>query len=106
MSVCSCSSSVAASSVKALEPLAGVFKALGHPVRLMMVEMLIKGECCVCELQKESGRDMSTISSHLNVLKQHGVVRCEQRGKNVYYEMACPCLEQVFSCLKESIGKR
>ena len=67
---CSCThSSLPASSVKDLIPLAGVFKALGHPVRLMIVEMLLDGERCVCELQKDSGRDMSTISSHLNVLK-------------------------------------
>ncbi len=104
MSDCSCSSSPAAA-FRELEPLAGVFKALGHPVRLMIVEMLMQGECCVCELQKESGRDMSTISSHLNILKNNGVVRCEQRGKNVYYELACPCLEKIFSCLRDSVAR-
>ena len=72
---CSCThSSLPASSVKDLIPLAGVFKALGHPVRLMIVEMLLDGERCVCELQKDSGRDMSTISSHLNVLKNNRVL--------------------------------
>lgn len=106
MSECSCSEAVCSSTVKEVEALAGVFKALGHPVRLMMVEMLMDGERCVCELQSGSGRDMSTISSHLNVLKQHGVVVCEQRGKNVYYALACPCLENVFSCLKGSIARR
>lgn len=106
MSECSCIESVCSSAVKDIEPLAGVFKALGHPVRLMMVELLVQGERCVCELQSGSGRDMSTISSHLNVLKQHGVVTCEQRGKNVYYALACPCLETVFSCLKGAIAGR
>ena len=75
MSDCSCtSSSRPVHSVKELEPLAGVFKALGHPVRLMIVEMLLDGERCVCELQKDSGRDMSTVSSHLNVLKNSRIV--------------------------------
>lgn len=100
---CSCThSSLPASSVKDLIPLAGVFKALGHPVRLMIVEMLLDGERCVCELQKDSGRDMSTISSHLNVLKNNRVLSCEQRGKNVYYFLCCPCLREVLDCLKES----
>lgn len=100
---CSCSSSSDASpSLKELEPFAGVFKALGHPVRLMIVEMLMDGERCVCELQKDSERDMSTISSHLNILKNNKVVTCEQRGKNVYYSLACPCLRNVLVCLKES----
>lgn len=109
MSECPCSYSPNtfpnhAPSLRELEPLAGIFKALGHPVRLMVVEMLMHGERCVCELQKNSGRDMSTISSHLNILKNHGVVACEQRGKNVYYSLACPCLRQVLVCLKESPG--
>lgn len=103
MSDCSCtSSSRPVHSVKELEPLAGVFKALGHPVRLMIVEMLLDGERCVCELQKDSGRDMSTVSSHLNVLKNSRIVSCEQRGKNVYYSLCCPCLSRVLSCLQES----
>ncbi len=103
MSDCSCTSSFRpVHSVKELEPLAGVFKALGHPVRLMIVEMLLDGERCVCELQKDSGRDMSTVSSHLNVLKNSRIVSCEQRGKNVYYSLCCPCLSNVLSCLQES----
>lgn len=103
MSDCSCtSSSRPVHSVKELEPLAGVFKALGHPVRLMIVEMLLDGERCVCELQKDSGRDMSTVSSHLNVLKNSRIVSCEQRGKNVYYSLCCPCLSSVLSCLQKS----
>ena len=103
MSDCSCTSSFRpVHSVKELEPLAGVFKALGHPVRLMIVEMLLDGERCVCELQKDSGRDMSTVSSHLNVLKNSRIVSCEQRGKNVYYSLCCPCLSSVLSYLQES----
>lgn len=105
MSDCPCSFSSPSSTLKELEPLAGVFKALGHPVRLMIVEMLMGGERCVCELQSGSGRDMSTISSHLNVLKSNGVVSCQQRGKNVYYELCCPCIEKIFSCLKETVSQ-
>lgn len=103
MSDSPCTSSLRpVSSIRELAPLAGIFKALGHPIRLMIVEMLLDGERCVCELQKNSGRDMSTISSHLNVLKNNRVVSCEQRGKNVYYSLCCPCLRQVLVCLKGS----
>lgn len=105
MSDCPCSYSVSPlgfPSIGEMKPLAGVFKALGHPVRLMIVEMLMDGERCVCELHKDSERDMSTISSHLNILKNSGVVTCEQRGKNVFYSLACPCLRDVLVCLKAS----
>lgn len=88
------------SSPEELRPLADLFKALGHPIRVMIVEMLMHGERCVCELQQGSGRDMSTTSSHLNILKNNKIVTCEQRGKNVYYMLACPCLINIFSCLK------
>lgn len=90
------------SSPQELKPLADLFKALGHPIRVMIIEMLMHGERCVCELQQGSGRDMSTISSHLNILKNNKVVSSEQRGKNVYYTLACPCLINIFSCLKSN----
>lgn len=80
--------------------LAAFFKALGNPVRLRMVELLLEGERCVCELHADSGKDQSTISNHLNVLRHSGVVECEQRGKNVYYRLARPCLAEVIRCLR------
>lgn len=83
-------------------PYAGFFKALGHPVRLLLVRLLLDGERCVCELRADSNRDMSTISSHLNILRNAGIVRSEQRGKNIYYSLACPCLIPMLACLSRS----
>lgn len=80
--------------------LAAFFKALGNPVRLRIVEQLMGGERCVCELHAESGKDQSTISNHLNVLRHSGVVECEQRGKNVFYRLARPCLAEAIRCLR------
>lgn len=82
-----------------LSAAAAVFKALGHPVRLHIVRMLMDGERCVCELHKGTQRDLSTISSHLNILKNAGVVVAEQRGKNIFYSLAHPCLRAVIACL-------
>lgn len=76
-----------------------MFKALGHPVRLHIVRLLLEGERCVCELHKGTERDLSTISSHLNILKGAGVVTAEQRGKNIFYTLARPCLRSVITCL-------
>lgn len=81
------------------ERLAGIFKALGHPVRLRLALMLLEGERCVCELHAGSERDISTISSHLSLLKNSGVLASEQRGKNIYYRLACPCLGDLIRCL-------
>lgn len=87
-------------SPKETAELAAFFKALGNPVRLRIVEQLMAGERCVCELHAKSGKDQSTISNHLGVLRHSGVVVCEQRGKNVYYRLARPCLADIIRCLQ------
>ncbi len=66
---------------------AGVFKALGHPTRLFLVEQLARGERCVCELAALIDADLSTVSKHLSVLKSAGVVEDEKRGANVFYRL-------------------
>ena len=77
---------------------AKIFKALGHPSRLTMVVALQEGEKCVCELQQMVGFDMSTISKHLGVLKEAGVVSADKVGASVYYKLTLPCLESFLTC--------
>lgn len=85
---------------------AKIFKALGHPSRLLMVDALKNGEKCVCDLQQIVGDDMSTISKHLSVLKEAGIVRTEKRGTSIYYSLALCCLTTFLSCTAEVIEKR
>lgn len=85
---------------------AAIFKALGHPTRLLMVDALRTGEKCVCELRELVGDDMSTVSNHLSVLKAAGVVLVERRGKNMYYSLALCCLEAFLSCTGDLVRRR
>lgn len=85
---------------------ANVFKALGHPSRLKMVESLCGGERCVCELQELVGSDMSTVSKHLAVLKEAGVVADERRGTNVYYSLRMVCVSGFLRCVGNFLGQR
>ena len=71
-----------------IEAQARIFKALGHPSRLLMVDALRDGEKCVCDLQALVGDDMSTISKHLAVLRDAGVVTRRKQGVNIYYSLA------------------
>ena len=71
---------------------AKIFKALGHPTRLLMVDALRDGEKCVCELQSLVGDDMSTISRHLAVLREAGIISSDKRGTNIYYKLSLCCL--------------
>jgi ArsR family transcriptional regulator len=69
---------------------AAVFKALGHPARLHIVEELAAGERCVCDLVDLVGLGWSAVSRHLAVLKQAGVLEDEKRGLQVFYRLAPP----------------
>ncbi len=71
---------------------AKILKALAHPTRLYMVEELAKGERCVCEFVTNIDADFSTISKHLSVLKQAGLVIDDKRGKQVFYRLTVPDL--------------
>ncbi len=88
-----------------LKQRAAVFKALGHPARLAMVERLGRGECCVCELLEGTEyRKLSapTISQHLLVLKSAGVITEEEkRGKKIFYSLRMPCVSAISLCVKE-----
>jgi len=78
---------------------AGVLKAIAHPARLAMVEALGKGELCVCELQALVGSDMSTVSKHLSVLRNAGVVTSRKKGLWMYYQLCCPCILDFLDCI-------
>lgn len=80
---------------------AQVFKSLGHPARLGMVLLLADGERCVCDLTAQVGLDISTISKHLAVLVQAGVLVSEKRANKVFYRLRTPCVLKMFTCLGE-----
>ncbi|MER5561201.1 metalloregulator ArsR/SmtB family transcription factor [Streptomyces sp. NPDC002506] len=70
--------------------LAKVFKALGDPVRLRLLSMIASqqgGEICVCELTPAFDLSQPTISHHLKLLKQAGLIASERRGTWVYYRL-------------------
>jgi len=85
---------------------AEIVKALAHPTRLMIVDRLAAGECCVCDLQALAGADISTVSKHLSLLKKAGIVEDEKRGLWVFYRLCCPCLSGFFICIEGVLKKR
>ncbi|MFM9611659.1 ArsR/SmtB family transcription factor [Streptomyces niveiscabiei] len=71
-----------------LADLARTFKALGDPVRLRLLSMIASrsgGEVCVCDLTPAFDLSQPTISHHLKLLRQAGLIDCERRGTWVYY---------------------
>ena len=85
---------------KRYEARAKVAKAMAHPSRLLMLDLLQKQEMCVSELTNEVGADQSTVSKHLAVLKDVGLVDVRKEGALSYYRVTCGCLDGFFSCME------
>ncbi|MCB2215991.1 ArsR/SmtB family transcription factor [Desulfofustis glycolicus] len=83
---------------------ADVLKVLAHPSRLMLIEALSGGERCVQDLTDLVGHDMSTVSKHLNLLRESGIVADDKRGKQVYYRLRIPYVLHVFYLLEAIRG--
>ena len=86
------------------EARARIIKAMAHPTRLFIVDELSRGERCVCELTAMVGADMSTVSKHLAMLRQAGIVQDDKRGSQVYYWLKCPCVLDFFTCVESVIN--
>lgn len=87
------------------EARARVIKAMAHPTRLFIIEELSEHERCVCELTEMVGADVSTISKHLSVLKNAGLVQDEKRGTQVYYTLRVACITEFFTCVEAVLRK-
>lgn len=90
--------------ISALRNQARIFKALGHPARLQMVQAVADGPRCVCELTELVGLDVSTISRHLSVLKTAGVLDDERQGNKIFYRLCLPCVATMMQCLEAPAG--
>jgi ArsR family transcriptional regulator len=82
--------------------LAQVFKALGDPVRLRLLSLIGAhqgGEVCVCDLTTAFNLAQPTISHHLKVLREAGIITSERRGTWVYYRLVPAALERMAALL-------
>jgi ArsR family transcriptional regulator len=86
------------------EARARIAKALAHPSRLIMLDALADGERCVCELTELVGADQSTVSKHLAVLRQAGIVSDRKEGTMTFYSLKVSCLQGFWQCI-ESVLK-
>jgi len=78
------------------EQLVGMFKALGHPARLRIVQLLSVRQACVCsEVVDEIPLAQATVSQHLKVLKETGIITGEIQGSAVCYCLAPGALESL-----------
>jgi ArsR family transcriptional regulator len=72
---------------------------MAHPTRLLVMEALMQGEQCVNDLTGLAGCDVTTLSKHLAIMKKAGLLVCEKRGLQVFYQIACPSFAEFFRCI-------
>jgi ArsR family transcriptional regulator len=87
--------------------LAQAFKALGDPVRLRLVSLIGAhqgGEACVCELTDAFDLTQPTISHHLKVLREAGIITSERRGTWVYYRLEPAVLDRMGALLTAPVS--
>lgn len=65
-----------------------VFKALCDPNRLMIIDLLRSGEKCACNLLEEMNISQSTLSHHMKILCESGLINCRREGKWMYYSLS------------------
>ncbi len=87
------------------EDRARVIKAMGHATRLFIVHELDGGEQCVCDLQAKVGADISTVSRHLSILRESGIIASRKQGNQVFYRLRCPCVLDFFHCVETVLQK-
>lgn len=78
------------------EQLARLFKALVHPARIAILDILRNGEQCVCHIEANLGYRQAYISQQLAVLREAGLIQDHREGLNVYYRVIRP---EVFALL-------
>jgi ArsR family transcriptional regulator, arsenate/arsenite/antimonite-responsive transcriptional repressor len=76
-----------------------IIKALAHPMRLMVVDLLREGEKPFSEINNAFQVDKSTVSKHLSVLKEAGIVSSRKDRHDMIYQLEVPCVTDFFSCV-------
>ena len=83
---------------------ADLLKTLGQPTRLKILELLVDGERCVCEIFPAIGGEQSNVSKHLGFLRSQGIVVADRRGMRVFYRLAdrriAKLLDDAENCVK------
>lgn len=85
---------------------ARILRTLANESRLRIVDRLSRGECCVCELVDLVGSDQSTVSRHLAILRDNGIVEGERRGQHIYYRLTAPHVLSVVQSASEVLAKQ
>ncbi len=82
-----------------------LLKAISHPTRLAVLEILRDGEQCVCHMEATLGLRQASISQQLMILREAGLVEVRRDGLNIYYHVIKPEIFDLLDALYAATGK-
>lgn len=82
------------------EKQAEIAKAIGHPLRVAIIDFLRNGEQCVCDIAEHVGSERSNVSRHLSIMVKAGILQYHKDGLKVIYKLRAPCILEFFSCIQ------
>jgi ArsR family transcriptional regulator len=85
---------------------AEIIKAVAHPLRIAILDVLKDGEQCVCDIAKYVGSERSNVSRHLSVMVGAGVLECRKEGLKVIYRLKTPCVLKFLSCITDVLRRQ
>jgi DNA-binding transcriptional ArsR family regulator len=88
------------------EHVAEVLKAVGHPVRLQIVELLEGGEKCVGDIAKAVGGKQAITSQHLNMMRDKGILSSRREGVRVYYRIENRNVIKLLHCIYDNCQRK
>lgn len=91
---------------KVAEHIADVLKAVAHPIRLKIIELLQSEEMCVSDIVKALGGKQSITSQQLNMMKDKGVLSCRRDGARVYYRIENKNVIKLLDCIYDHCERR
>ena len=75
-------------------------RAIAHPDRLRMIDILLQDELSVGELAQRIGLPQAVVSGHLRILQSRGMLACRRNGKRSHYRVATPALADICTCIR------
>ena len=91
---------------KVAESVAEILKALAHPVRLQIIELLENNEKCVGDIMEALGIKQSITSQQLNMMKDKGVLSCRRDGAKVYYRIENKSVIKLLHCIYDHCERK
>jgi len=82
------------------EQIAEILRAIAHPIRLSVIELLAGGEMSVSDIVEALGQRQAAVSHQLNLLKDKGILASRRNGTRVYYRLTNPNVVKVLQCIQ------